>query len=295
MGIILFGITGKFAVAIFAVLTGFFANKPSKTNSDTAVKIIRRYIHFAIPLFIVSAVNAIICAIRFAGEKDTYNMIQEVLVGSLLFDENNYCAQAWCLGDFFHCKHYHICFGKQKNRCLIWALVIAVLLAADRIWLAICLLGALVREADTYINDSQMLRKRPKLFSVLKVILLVISFVIIRFDECSLTYILDGISASMIMLICLNSSILQHILSVKFLSTGGKISYEFFLIHVMVYSTNPFLIHLLENKVSYVTIVWIAIPTAFIITAVLAYLLSLLITTATKVAHKNNIALLIEK
>ncbi len=276
-GQVFYGFTGKYAVAGFSVILGFFANKTAKSNSDLSIRILRRYVQFVFPLLIVTGMTSIIYALLNIERNSILIALNRILTESFLVGENSYCPQAWCIKDFFIASLIIYVLSGKRYRNVIWVLLFIILTLAGKVWIAVCLLGAILKEIHVSTNKKLPFEKYGVLFSLLKVSLIAFSFMIIRFPENLITYLFNGISAALLLWICLNSSVLKRILSVRILSAGGKISFEFFLVHIGVYNVTKFVMDLfLSDSVSHNILVWIIVLASFCISAGLAYMLSLL-------------------
>ena len=76
---ILYGFTGKYAVAFFAIMLGFFAHKPDNNASDLSSKIIRRYIQFSMPLFLVTSFTFVIYYLLNIEKTGVYDAIIQII------------------------------------------------------------------------------------------------------------------------------------------------------------------------------------------------------------------------
>lgn len=273
---ILYGFTGKYAVAFFAIMLGFFAHRPGSTSSDLSVKILRRYIQFSLPLLFVTGTSAIIYVALKINGTDAFDAAIQVAKESFLFGTNVYCEQAWCIRDFFIASIIVYVLTNKQNRCMLFALLYTVLTLIGETWVAICLLGALIKEAYIFVENTKVIGRHKILFTVIKILSLLFSFLIIRFEESDLTYLYNGISAAIVFWVLLNSSILKKVFSIIILTACSKYSFELFLVHLTVcYILRPLIMYSLQNVIPHNVLVWISILVIFIVSAVLSVLLSL--------------------
>ena len=289
---IFYGISGKYAVAVFAVILGFFANNSTSSNSDLSVKILRRYFHFVFPLLMVTSATSIIYVLSRIEEINVWGALKHILKESFLLGENSYCPQAWCLTDFFIASLIIYVFSGKRYRNAIWVLIFLLLTLGGKIWIAVCLLGALLKEIHVFTDKELPFRKTGFLFSLLKISLIAFSFTIIRYPENSITYLFDGISATLMLWVCLNSSVLKRLLSANILSACGKISFEFFMVHIEAYYITIFVLDaLFTNTIPYDIQILITVIVTLCISVVLAYSLSLLTKRFNKlmIACKNQL------
>lgn len=231
---ILYGISGKYAVSFFCVFLGYLAAQSK--NKSIVDRIVHRYLQFCIPLLLVSSLQYVIYYFQNSVSKRDVFLIPSI---SFLFESNMLCAQAWCISFFFSASVIIYLLNEKKHRILFMLFLSVLFLFYQRLWISICLFGAIiyhVSQLSFFKNFIKQMSKNKLLFSALKICLLVVAYLIIRFPENDTTYLLDGVSASIILLVCLYSPLIQKILSFpSLLHKTGFISFEIFLLHPMFY------------------------------------------------------------
>lgn len=274
---LLYGITGKYAVAFFCVILGYFASKSKAQFSSD--RVLNRYFQFCIPLLIVSSLQYLFFFIEHSVSLREIILIPRMC---FLFQSSKLCSPAWCMPFFFTASIIIYLLNSKKHRILIMSFLAVLFLATDLIWISICLFGALIHYAAQLpfvIRALEKLNKHMILFSAIKILLLVFSYLIIRFPENNTTYILDGISASVVFIVCLNSEIIQKVLSLSSMfCKAGRYSFEIFLLHTFVYlATNQYLFSRISHSFHPTLVFWLAFVVAYIFTLICAYGLSKLI------------------
>lgn len=212
---IFYGISGKFMVAVLCVLLGYFASKELTKSKTVAQKILNRYLQFAIPLLFITTLQVLINFL-VNGIPINIDVIKQIGYESLLFRTGDLCSQAWCISDFFIATILIYITSNKKHSLVIYTAWFVLLCVLGKVWIAICFLGAFVRLFSVWFDknrDKIFKNKRRMILQIIKIVMLCVSLLIIRFPECNKTFLLGGISASMILIVCLNSVILQKILS----------------------------------------------------------------------------------
>ena len=111
-------------------------------------------------------------------------------------------------------------------------IVIEVLLlwVSGQIWVAICLFGCLVSRATLYSSGNRILSYR-----FIRVVLFLFAVLIIQRNESDLTFFLDAVSASLLVLLSENSPLFQKMLNWRVSSIIGENGMGIFLIHPHTY------------------------------------------------------------
>jgi peptidoglycan/LPS O-acetylase OafA/YrhL len=246
---IIYGITGKFAVAMFSVLLGYFAvSTGAKGNKTFGEHCINRYSQFSVNLL---AVNILAVIIMLAmGSPIVWNNLFQTLVKDSFLYETSIVPTYWCMKDFFFASI--LCFAqgvlinkKYKNTeqaLLFTGLFITVLYLIGKVWIANCFMGV----ALYLLQNSKKLKflKNP-VFLVASVPLIIYFY---RRPESVQTYFYNGMASALIVFICFNSKFLIKILSFKYTAKLGAISFYLYLIHPLVQKViTPFAMSLKER------------------------------------------------
>ncbi|MCI6227188.1 MAG: hypothetical protein PUD70_04165 [Firmicutes bacterium] len=212
---VLCGITGKLGVAFFGVLLGYFAYIGESKRSLIAYTL-KRYGYF---VFVGLFVNTLYCVWL---KRPLFSAVPESLrIGADLF------PGYWCMQEFLFASII-ACYIKRDN----WsfekkAFLILLLFLIGQVWVPICLLGTLLPE----LVESAYFKNKP-----FRLLLLIISFFSIQRPENTLTYILDGFFAVIVICIVENSEKAKKVLSNKVTASLGKRSMAIYVIHTLTYS-----------------------------------------------------------
>ncbi len=232
------GITGKYSVAILGVCLAYFAYGSKEINAS--VYFLRRYFYFLASGLLINTIIAVLTKLLpydqlynsglsgLAGMSTT-SMVWEVLRESLLLGRNIY-PTFWCMSSFFGASVFAYLAGRAEVKTVGIVVGILWFWLSGQVWVAICLLGCIYK----IIADNTELKRLLSYWPV-RIIWSAFALLIIRRNESVFTYLLDGISAVMILGVVDNSPVLQKVLSAKFLSWGGKNVMGIFLVHVPVY------------------------------------------------------------
>ena len=238
LSFIMKGFSGKFAVALFAVILGYLAAKKAEKIVSVSNYILKRYLQFAIPLLVVSTVTAI-GLYAVAGIGTFKEQLVTILKESLLFSGNSLCPPAWCLVNFLQASVIIVVTANKKYTTYIQLLCVLVfyLCSGLFVWTACCIVGALLFRLQKYVlqNNEQKIVKLI-LNPIFKVILIALSILVIQRDEGPTTFLLDSFACCAVVFVILGSDSLKKILSIKPLAAFGRVSMEFFLIHVAAYT-----------------------------------------------------------
>jgi len=241
LGLILYGISGKLAVACFCVLLGYFASKPS--NESILGYAVRRYLFFAVQILVIELVYY---ALVWILPHNLYLSVfapwlyqgHDVLIPNILCDAFLFKASVlptlWCVDDFIIGSVAVFAVSKllrdQKLfvRLLCCIALFSIGLIANHLWAALCVLGYLLR----LMNEITV----PKKISIpLSIILICLIPWMIRRGENSLTHLLDGVACLSLLWIIGQFGWMQRVMSWKPLTLLGSYTFELFLLHVPLY------------------------------------------------------------
>ena len=251
LGLLLFGISGKLAVAGCSVIMGYFASMPRTHRRTIWTYSIRRYLTFAIQVFLIEGCYLLLSrlpalngyALRSVPELE--RPLRELLpmyIADVFLFKAQLIPTYWCVLSFVVGSILTFSLARLTEnmalwlRCLICAVAIGTMIAIDATWIAIALMGWALR---LLMEWKIPLQKHP-LWG-----LLLLAFVpwMIRRGECPQTYLLDGAASVVVLYVFAHLNWLQKILSFRPLAKLGVITLELFMLHVPIFEL---LRHLLD-------------------------------------------------
>lgn len=228
--LLLKGISGKNGVAMFLVIVGFFASKPTSKNLPTYI--VQRYLQFTINILIVLCV---FCIVRFFTDFRQFFGHIVVAFKDAFFLRDNLCPTYWCMksilvGSIMCYLLNNCCDVKSPIHKLIFTSIVCIILFYMKyVWVAICILGCIYRQ----LTDDKLIPEKYKLsLSIACVCLIPMLY---RHNECNLTYFMQGISCCMAMYIIQQWKFLQLCFGNIVIAYLGSLSFPIFLIHTLVY------------------------------------------------------------
>jgi len=243
IGLLLFGISGKLAVAGCSVIMGYFASRPVPREKTIWKYSLRRYLTFVVHVLFIEGCYLLLS--RFpALNAYTLSSVPELgqplsallpvyLADTFLFQANLIPA-FWCVDSFVAGSILAFALSRLTEERPLWlqslicAAVIAILIALDCIWLAIALMGWALR---LLLEWKIPFRKNPLFW------ILLLAFVpwMIRRGECPQTYLLDGAASVLVLYVFAQWDWIQKVLSFRPLAGLGVITLELFMLHVPVF------------------------------------------------------------
>lgn len=223
IGVIMYGITGTWATALLAVITGYFAYMSGK-KYKTVNYVIKRCCIFVLMTFFTLLITR---ALRlFNITPDIFQIIKESL-----FLSSKYYPQLWWIRHFFIGSILSFLNKKYKTNFIVIILEILFLYLFNYTWVAICLLGNLTY---IFIVESDNSKKTNSLFIKIFVLALLIFF-LRRDGDSKSVHLMWGLSASLLIILIQSSNSLKRLLSLKYLSRIGKNAMSIFLMHRNIY------------------------------------------------------------
>lgn len=226
------GVSGKFGVAVFSVILGYFAFRSSEKN--IAKYTIKRYVYFVLCGLFINAVYALYAAARHDDPVTLYRLIRtSVLLGSSIYP-TFWCIRPFMAGSFVS-RINRFVHDKVKKDALTVALVVAeaaVLIYLKEIWIAICIMG----NAVPVLEDNEKVQKIISSRAVRMVIYLA-AFCAIKRSGSDLTYLIDGVSAAFVLIALSRSTHLTQLLNNRHLASAGRNTMAIYLIHNLLYET----------------------------------------------------------
>lgn len=227
------GVTGKAAVAMFAVILGLFAYKNGSSRKRTILELsVNRYVYF----FIAGGfINLLYILLENAGIRDNihdaYDLIREtIILGSDIF------PTYWCMQAFFFASVISYINGRCINGLNLWSYVVVLLeivvfYIIGETWISIGLMGNLIA---LIMRDDNALIYRAFSNPIIQVLMIMTVFFAIKRPEGRTTFMIDGICAIIIIMILCTNKPLGKVLSIKPLAYVGMHSMGLYIMHPIV-------------------------------------------------------------
>lgn len=225
---IFYGITGKYAVAMMCIISGFLvANKFYKKTIDFGKFILNRYLRLMIPVFITCTIYVIIKIIQ--GENFS---LSAYLNGTLWLGNNGINEHLGYILDFFVGNVLvalitHL-FSNKKYFQILYIPLIILLYYMEKLWVLSTVLGGFTYHISETIKE----KKLYKYWYV--VITIPIIWWLPRGDETNKIYLRDSIACSLIIITTYCLPKLQVLLNWNILKNIKKISYSLFVTHGLI-------------------------------------------------------------
>ena len=226
------GVSGKFGVAVFSVILGYFAFRSSEKN--IAKYTIKRYVYFVLCGLFINAVYALYAVAWHDDPVTLYRLIRtSVLLGSSIYP-TFWCIRPFMAGSFVS-RLNRLVHDRMKKDSLTVALVIAeaaVFIYLKQIWIAICIMG----NAVPVLEDNETVRKIISSRAV-RIIIYLAAFCAIKRSGSDITYLIDGFSSAFVLLALSRSTQITRILNNRALASAGRNTMAIYLIHNLLYET----------------------------------------------------------
>ncbi len=232
-GQLLCGLSGKLAMAMFLVVSGYLTASQKIRGLALIPYLIKRYLKLCIPLLVVTIVVALERIIAHGAS--VADMAQKVFSTSFLFEMTELCTQAWCLQDFLLAGVIIAVVSGTRFAPMLLLAAGLVLYKLHEVWIAIAVLGAFVYHVNRLFDRLPSSWNRVIFSPVTKAAVLIVSIVAIRRPERFLTYVIDGVACAAVFMVVLRSPHAQKFLSNSLLTKLGKMTFEFFLVHVFLF------------------------------------------------------------
>lgn len=293
--LLLGGLTGKFSVAFFFVLLGYFACSPKRfTLRDFGSYAFRRYLQFAFFVLITEAVYLVGCRGVFAlfrapdeaarlvlSDGWRYNFVY-LLRDSFLF-EDHYDATLWCLQQLFLSSLVCRLLGCLPERlspltragiAVGIGVLLLLLSPAYCVWISVSLLGCLLRLALSEVDRLPALTKPPVLIGLFAAAVLCIKAPL---EEGLPLYLLEGLGAFLLLWVLFRTAWARRLLGRGPFPRLGLWSMGLFVVHTPVFSlVDSSLYVLLDGRLP----LWAALPVTFAVGLTLCVLASRLLHAA---------------
>ena len=215
--IVLGGLNGKFGVALFGVLVGYFALSEGFKNTKSITEYsVKRYVYFLVSCILVNLIYIIMKGYPIYGA-----FIHSFSLSGDIF------AAFWCIPSFMIASVVCFIFGKLKIPFLDCLVISILLVLCGYLWTGICTLGG---SLIWFLMDKPVFKK-----AYIQIIMYLIAHVLIRLEESLFAYFIYGLCAVVFVILCNNVCWLNRILSNPVTSSLGKNSISIYLIHEVVY------------------------------------------------------------
>ena len=249
--LLLGGLTGKFSVAFFFVLLGYFASKPSELDGKRiALYILRRYRQLCF-FVLVPALCYILgsygCAwifhtpdenvLRVLSDGPRYNLLYAVR-DAFLF-EDTYNATLWCMRQLFAASVLCRLLGCLPERLgllprILISLVILALSALTRsmwVWVGVGALGFTLR---LLLESAAYRRLCDKPAALAALFLAAVCCIKAPLPEGTVLYLLQGMGALLLLLVLFGLGGAQRTLAARPFPWLGKRSMGLFVVHTPI-------------------------------------------------------------
>jgi len=275
-------------VACFCVLLGYFASKPTeKTACGYALE---RYLFFALQILIVESIFYLLFYLMpdqtyLADQiplfwQEVWQILEQIPRDAFGFDYQM-VGTYWCVKEFVLGSILILVMQKQMNgkslllRLTLCLAVIAALIQMNQVWLAICVMGWLLRLMEEIRIPSKTVSAALMIGMIAAVPWL------IRREECDMTYLLNGVASLFVLYVIGRLPKLQRVIGLKPLAYLGRYCFEMFLLHTPVF-------YLIESVL--VDLDWMRPPFAgYAVQFAAAYGLTALLAMGWQWAAKNTI------
>lgn len=236
--VILYGVTGKFATALFGLILGYFAYAAGvKRKQSIARYSLRRYVYFFVCGLFINFVYTIYDSITVGNSAMSYvyAIKEAVFVNASIYET------FWCMKDFLIASIICFVLGCAKTS-LKDNVIIVVLLCISHPWIGICAMGTLIE----YLLEYEFFKK-----PWVKWLMLLAFFIFIKRRESTITYIVQGFCSLLFILLANNSVHLNKLLNNSVTAKLGEYCMTVFLIHKIVYyvvATNLYGVMFPENR-----------------------------------------------
>lgn len=226
-----YGITGKYAVAMMCIISGFLvAKKFYRKSVDFGKFIFSRYLRLMLPIFVTCTIYVIIKMVQ-----GNFISMSSYLNGVLWLGNNGINEHLGYILDFFLGNVFvallGYLFSNKKYFSLLYIPLILLLYYMEKIWILSTVIGGLTYHIGEFIKE-----KKAYKYWYLLLIIPIIWYLPRGEENNNKIYIKDTIACSLIMITFYCLPKLQNLLNWNRLKNVKKISYSLFVTHGLVNS-----------------------------------------------------------
>lgn len=227
-GWILFGHTGKYALAILCTISGFLTAMKcyGSQKCDVGAFVIGRYLRLMIPVLFTNLL-AMLHQVATGGTVDILRYIKEGLTpGNMEINRNLWCIGAFFIGNLLVCL---LCYlkGNIDRGDWLYLPLLAVLALMGQTWIFAVVMGGLSYVVAVWCREKSFFR----IWHL--VIIVPVLWLLIRGYESELMYYRDILAGFVIMVTFYCLPALQKLCAFPHLKWVKKMSYSLFLVHGM--------------------------------------------------------------
>ena len=228
IGSILFGHTGKYALAVLCTISGFLTAMKyyGSQKCDVGAFVIGRYLRLMVPVLFTNFLSMLYVAVT-GGKVNVLQYLRAGLTpGNMEINRNLWCIGAFFVGNLLVCL---LCYLKERIRWADWLYLplLAVLALMGQTWIFAGAAGGLSYVAAVRLREKGWMRGWHLVVIVPAVWLL------IRGYESDLMYYRDILAGFLIMVTFYCLPVLQKLFAFRHFRWIKKMSYSLFIIHGM--------------------------------------------------------------
>ena len=225
---IFYGITGKYAVSMMCIISGWLvAKKFYRKAVDFGKFLFSRYLRLMLPAFVTCSIYTIIRLIM--GTKIS---LSTYLNGTLWLGNNGINVHLEYIIDFFLGNVFvallTYLFSNRKYFPLLYVPFVILLYYMDRIWILATVIGGFTYHLCEYIKEKKLYKHWYLIF------IIPLIWWLPRGEEIKKIYLRDSIASSLILITIYCMPKLQKFFNWNKLKNLKKISYSLFVTHGLV-------------------------------------------------------------
>ena len=306
---------GKMAVAVFAVMLGYFAASSAGKSTSMVYYTINRYVQFALG---IAMAELTIFAIRFTerifpveqtvpfvnswfADVSLTEMAKKVL-SDIFFMQYSFFPTLWCMRPFFIASVLIYVFVKAKVSSVIVGIAMLICFLSfggdDMFFLGICLMGLLLYRTLAWLEKHPQWQKvfRHPCGTLACIILAMLLYQEFLSGSMHVRMFLFGLSSMLLIIACFYNTVLQKVLSLRPLVFLGKMSFGIYLFHAISYRVVVYLIFGALVTVMPRTALWITLIAIYwLSTIVMAWMYTMISGKLQKVIMKRFVDLKVKE
>ena len=227
---LLSGATGKLAVAVFAVILGYFAYAQGREKNLLSL-IVKRYISFFVMGLFINTI------LLFCVERAPIGVYYlKLLLRVTATIEADIFPAFWCMKSFLAGSIISYINGKYRLSFLPVFFMTVILALTKNTWIAICLMGNMLYLLTTLTEGDRRIQRWIRDYRVQCIFLIIVFFAIKR-PESETAYLIDGVCAVLFLAVVDTNRHICSLFSNPTLAYLGKSSMGVYLMHTIVYDT----------------------------------------------------------